>query len=302
MADPYQILGVTCEATLDDIRTAYRRLAKKNHPDLHPGDKGAEARFKEIASAYGIVGDEAKRAQFDSGKIDASGAEQHPQPERPSYRQHAESQAGSRYERPWNGAGQDQDDLIAELFGRHARAQARGIDITYTFAVDFIEAIGGAKKRVVMADGRTVDITIPAGLKDGQTLRLRGQGQPGLGGAEPGDVLVVVHVKHHPVFRRDGPDIRSTLPVTLAEAMAGKKVAVETVTGTVNLAVPKGSNTGTILRLRGKGVPTNGSNGDHLVELQVSLPTTADEEFVQYIVEWEAKHPYDPRKGLGAQS
>ena len=302
MADPYQILGVTREATLDDIRKAYRRLAKKNHPDLHPGDKGAEARFKEIASAYGIVGDEAKRALFDSGKIDASGAEQHPQPERPSYRQHAEAQSGSRYERHWNGAGQDQDDLIAELFGRHARAQTRGADVSYTFAVDFIDAIGGAKKRVVMADGRTLDIAIPAGLKDGQTLRLRGQGQPGLAGAEPGDVLVAVHVKPHPVFRRDGTDIRSTLPVTLAEAMAGKKVAVETVTGTVNLAVPKGSNTGTILRLRGKGVPSKGGNGDHLVELQVCLPASPDEDFIRSVVEWEAKHPYDPRKELGAQS
>ncbi len=302
MADPYQILGVSREATADAIRKAYRGLAKKNHPDLHPGDKGAEARFKEIASAYGIVGDETKRALFDSGKIDASGTEQHPQPERPSYRQHAESQPGFKYERHWSGAGGDEEDLIAELFGRRASANARGADVTYAFTIAFVEAINGAKKRVVMADGRTLDITIPAGLKDGQTLRLKGQGQPGSGAGEPGDVLVVVHVEPHPVFRRDGNDIHSVLPVTPGEALAGAKVTVETVSGTVKLAVPKGSNTGSILRLRGKGAPSKGGNGDHLVELRISLPTTPDDDFIQTVVEWEAKHPYNPRISQGAQS
>ena len=301
MPDPYQVLGVTSTAPLDDIRKAYRRLAKKNHPDLHPGDKGAEARFKDIATAYGIVGDEGQRALFDNGKIDATGAElppQQPQPaRRPSYREQAQAQPGFKYERRWNGNGADEDDLFAELFGRRERGPARGADVSYSLSVDFIEAIAGAKKRVVMADGRTLDIAIPAGLIDGQTLRLRGQGQPGAGGGETGDVLVVIHVKPHPVFRRDGASIRSTLPVTLGEALAGTKLAVDTVSGPVTLVVPKGSTSGTTLRLKGRGVPSPGGAGDHYIEIKVVLPPVPDDDLVAAIVAWEAKHPYDPRAG-----
>ena len=300
MTDPYQILGVTRTATAEEIRKAYLRLAKKNHPDLNPGDKGAEARFKEIASAYDIVGDETKRAQFDSGRIDASGAQQH-QAGRGQYRQHAEGQPGFKYERYWNSDGED-DDMFAELFRRHAAAKARGADIRYTFAIEFTEAIEGAKKRVVMADGKTLDITIPTGMKDGQTLRLRGQGQPGTPGGEPGDVLVEMHVKPHPIFRREGDDIHSTLPVTLGEALGGAKLEVETVSGKVNLTVPKGSHTGTRLRLRGKGVPSKAGAGDHFVELQVILPDHPDDDLVRAVVDWETKHPYDPRKAMGAAS
>jgi DnaJ-class molecular chaperone len=303
MADPYQILGVSREATQDEIRKAYRRLAKQNHPDLYPGDKGAEARFKEIASAYDIVGDEKKRARFDSGEIDASGAERQ-QSEREFYRQHAEAGPGSKYERRWDGTGHDeQDDLFAGIFGRRGpRAKARGADVGYTFSVEFTEAINGAKKRVVMGDGKTFDITIPVGSKDGQALRLRGQGHPGFGGGEPGDALVEIHVRPHSIFHREGNNIRSTLPVTPGEALAGAKVRVATVSGPVELAVPKGSNTGTILRLRRKGVPSAGGKGDHLVELQVILPDHPDDELVRCITEWETKHPYDPRERQEAQS
>lgn len=300
MADPYQVLGVARDATADEIRKAYRALAKKNHPDLHPGDAKAEARFKEIASAHSIVGDEGKRILFDSGKIDASGAELQQQPDRESYRHHAEAQPGFKYERGWNGSGFD-DDLLAELLRRGDRTRARGTDVHYTFAVEFIEAIVGAKKRVVMSDGKSVDIVIPAGLQDGQILRLRGQGQPGTGGADRGDMLVEVHVKPHPVFRRDGLNILSTLPVTLGQALGGAKLNVETVTGTVSVAVPKGGQTGTRLRLRGKGVPAKSKNGDHILELLVILPDDADEVFVRTVVEWEAQHSYDPKKKLGAR-
>lgn len=292
MADPYQVLGVSRDATADEIRKAYRGLAKKNHPDLNPGDRAAEARFKDIASAYAIVGDDAKRGLFDSGKIDASGAETQQQPERQSYRRHAEAQSGFKY-------GGD-DDVFAELFGRHARSQSRGRDVHYTLAIDFIEAITGGKKRVGMADGKMLDISIPPGLIDGQTLRLRGQGLPGASGADPGDILVEIHVKPHPVFRREGNDIRSTLPITLGEALGGAKLAVDTVTGTVNLAIPKSSKTGTKLRLRGKGVLSSEGAGDHFVELLVALPDNPDDEFVKSVVDWEANHPYDPRKGMGA--
>lgn len=298
MTDPYQILGVVRDATADEIRKAYRGLAKKSHPDLHPGDKKAEARFKEIASAYAIVGDETKRALFDSGKIDASGAELRPPPEREYYRQHADAQPGFKYQRGWGGSGLD-DELLAELFRSREREHARGADVRYTFAVDFLEAVRGARKRVVMSDGKTLDIEIPAGLQDGQTLRLRGQGQPGAAGAESGDILVLVDVRPHPVFRRDGPNILSTVPVTLGQALGGAKVDVETVSGTVSVAVPKGAQTGTRLRLRGKGVPAKSGAGDHMVELRVVLPDAADDEFIRTVVEWETKHPYDPRKKMG---
>lgn len=300
MPDPYEILGVSREATHDEICKVYRTLAKKSHPDLHPGDKAAESHFKEIASAYAILGDETKRAAFDSGKIDASGAEQQQRPQHESYRHYAEAGHGFKYDRPWTGNGHADDDLFAELFGR--RGNARGHDVHYTVAIDFIEAIRGAKKRVVMGDSRVLDITIPAGLRDGQTLRLRGQGATGVGQGGAGDVLVEVHVKPHGVFQRDGDDIRSTLPVTLGQALAGAKIVTETVSGAVTLTVPKGSNTGKIMRLRGKGVPTKGKIGDHLVELKVVLPEALDEDLIRSIVAWEAGHPYDPRKTQGAAS
>ena len=153
-----------------------------------------------------------------------------------------------------------------------------------------------------MADGKALDISIPAGLKDGQTLRLRRQGHAGFGGAEPGDALVEIHVEPHSIFRRDGSSIRSTLAVTAGEALAGAKVRVDTVSGAVDLAIPKGSNTGTILRLRGRGVPSKDKSGDHLVELQIVLPEHPDEDLVRCITEWEAKHPYDPRKRQEFQS
>jgi DnaJ-class molecular chaperone len=294
MQDPYQILGVTKDATAEEIRKAYRSLAKKNHPDLHPGNKTAEARFKEIASAYGIVGDETKRKLFDSGNIDATGATVNRQPDHESYRQHAEARPGFKYERHFGGSGGD-DDLFAEFFSQRANSTARGADSNYTFAVEFLDAVNGAKKRVVMADGKTLDIVIPAALKDGQTLRLRGQGQPGYGGGEAGDVLVAIHVKPHPSLKRDGNDIRSILPVTPGEALGGGKVPVGTIAGTVNLTIPKASNSGTILRLRGKGVPSKDRQGDHLVELRIVLPDQPDDDLTRAVVEWEVSHPYDPR-------
>jgi DnaJ-class molecular chaperone len=298
MADPYEVLGVKRDASVDEIRKAYRRLAKKNHPDLHPGDGAAEARFKEIASANDIVGDAKKRAQFDSGEIDASGQARPPVQERPSYRAHAEAPGGARYDRHWDGAGDGAHDLFAELFGgRDRRPPPRGADIHYTLAVDFLDAINGAKKRVVMADGRTIDIAIPIGLKDGQTLRLRGQGHPGAEGAPQGDTLVETHVSPHPLFRRDGRDIRSTLAVTIGEALGGAKVRVQTVSGAVDLTLPKGANADTIVKLRGKGIPLASGAGDQFVDLKIVLPKAPDDALIAAVTAWEAAHPYNPREG-----
>lgn len=317
MADPYQVLGVSRDATADAIRKAYRRLAKQHHPDLNPGDKSAEAKFKEVQGAYDIVGDEAKRKRFDAGEIDATGAETGPsQAERDYYRRYAEQGGqGFRYQRAGAGGpdagGFSEADLgsvFEDLFGQRGgrpRGPRRGGDISYTLTVDFADAVKGATKRVVMADGKTLDITIPAGLEDGQVLRLRGQGRPGSEGAPAGDALVEIQVAQHPQMKREGRDLRSTLPVTLGEALGGGTVTAETLWGPVKLKIPKGANSGTVLRLRGKGVPApksgGGEAGDHFVELLVMLPDNPDEALAKAVTDWEAGHPYKPKGSQGVR-
>ena len=309
MADPYDVLGVPRDASQDDIRKAYRRLAKKYHPDLNPGDAEAESKFKDISAANGILGDEAQRARFDRGEIDESGAERPPQR---SYRHYAEEEPGFQYYRWGQPEGSDDfGDIFADLFGRGSAGggerrgvKARGGNVNYTMTVDFLEAVNGAKKSVTMPDGKQLAITIPAGLKDGQTLRLKGQGRPGFGDGEHGDALVTVNVRDHPVFTRDGDTIRSRLDITLSEALSGAKVRVETVSGEVNVSVPRNANSGDTLRLRGKGAPVRGTakRGDHLVELRIRLPAAADDELRALVAEWEARHPYNPRDAKEAVS
>lgn len=311
MATPYDVLGVPKTATDDEIRAAYRKLAKANHPDLNPGNKEAEHRFKEIAAAYAIIGDAAKRKRYDAGEIDETGAEQ---PERQYYRQYAEAEPGSKYE--WGGELGGYDDLggiFSELFGRGrpgeehgARAQfrARGADVRYKLAIEFLEAVNGCKKRVDLPDGRTIDVLVPAGVEDGQQLRLARLGAPGIGGGPAGNAIIEIEIRPHAMFRREGTTIKSVLPITLKEALAGASVRVETVTGSIDLRVPKGSNSGNVLRLKGKGVPDPKSSkrGDHLIELRIMLPERPDAELERLVTEWEAQHPYDPRKTMGGGS
>jgi DnaJ-class molecular chaperone len=306
MADLYATLEVPRTASDEEIRAAYRRLAKVNHPDLNPGNKAAEQKFKAISAAYEILGDAEKRRRYDAGEIDESGAER--QPERRFYRQYAESGPSFRSE---TGGFDDFDDLggIFSDVLRRGRAQsgggaegfrARGGDSRYRLVIDFLEAANGAKKRIDLPDGRSLDITIPPGASEGQVLRLAGMGTPGIGGGPAGDALIELGVRPHPVFRREGNDIRSVVPVTLKEAIAGGSIRVETISGAVDLRVPKSSNSGTVLRLRGRGVAgPHGQQGDHLVELRVMLPDTPDAELERIVSEWEAKHPYNPRRGSG---
>src|SRR3974377_1297901 len=208
MADPYQTLGVKKTATEEEIRKAYRKLAKEHHPDLNPGNKEAEARFKEISAAYALLSDPEKRRAYDAGEIDAQGQ---PQAERRFYRDYAGAGAGFRYEQPEDlGGFEDLGDIFADLMrGRRgagtrgageAQFRMRGGDVHYTLPVEFLEAVNGAKKRVDMPDGKTLDITIPAGVEDSQTLRLKGQGTAGLGGGPAGDALITVTVRPHPFF------------------------------------------------------------------------------------------------------
>ena len=303
MADPYKTLGLTKTATDEEIRKAYRKLAKEHHPDLNPGNKEAEARFKDISAAYTLLSDPEKRRAFDAGETDASGQ---PQAERRFYRDYAGAGGGFRYERPEDlGGFADLGGVFADLMqgrrggqrgGPGTQFRMRGGDVHYALPVEFLEAVNGAKKRIDMPDGKTLDIAIPAGVQDGQTLRLKGQGAPGLGGGPAGDALITVTVRPHPVFRRDGHDIRSVLPITLNEALSGGSVPVETITGPVSLKIPKHSNSGRILRLRGKGVQGK-VKGDHLVELQVTMPPHPDEALEKAVAEWESRHPYNPRGG-----
>ena len=301
-ADPYETLGVKKDASQADLQKAYRRLAKKLHPDLNPGNKKAEEDFKKVSAAYDLLGDAEKRARFNRGEIDASGAER---PRQRFYRDFADrshpyaSDAGFA---DFEGA----DDVLSEIFGRAGRGgrsnlRMRGQDVHYRIELDFLDAINGGKKQIALADGETLDLTIPPGTRDGQILRLRGKGQPGIGGGEPGDALIEIAVRQHPVFTREGDDIHIELPVALADAVLGGKVNVPTPTGTVAMTVPKWANTGTVLRLKGKGVPRpDGSRGDEYVTLKVMLPDKPDPELEKFIAQWRSAQAGAGRKAMGA--
>jgi DnaJ-class molecular chaperone len=301
--NPYEVLGVKPEASEEEIRSAYRKLAKRHHPDLNPGNKQAESRFKEIAAAYDILSDKDKRARFDRGEIDASGAER-PEHAYSRYRGFAEGAPGEKYEyhAAEGMAPEDLDDLFG-FFGRGARGggpvRMRGADQHYSLTVDFLTAINGARQRLNLAPDRSLEVTIPAGVRDGQILRLQGQGSPGLNGGPPGDALIEVRVAPHPYFRREGDDIHLELPVTLGEAVLGAKVTVPTPTGAVAMTIPPNANTGQVLRLRGKGAPRpGGGQGDEYVTLKLVLPEGGDAELARFMREWAPKHPYDPRRGM----
>jgi DnaJ-class molecular chaperone len=305
MANPYETLGVAPNASQNDIRKAYRKAAKETHPDLNPGKSEAEKRFKEINAAYDIIGDADKRKRYDSGEIDETGAER--QPERHFYREYAEADPGTRYSRrgaSTGGHGNRGDDFDYDAFADLFRGRGEGgeirmppQDVRYTLEIDFLDAVNGAHKVVAMPDGKTLDIAIPAGINDGQVLRLKGQGLPGSDG-KVGDAYVEISVRPHPDFQREGHDILSTLPISLGEALNGANVHVETVDGPVDVKVPKGAKEGTKLRLRGKGVSRGkeGGRGDQLLAIHIVPPEGTDEALAQFMAEWEKTHPQNPRR------
>jgi DnaJ-class molecular chaperone len=300
--DPYAALGVARTATQDEIKKAYKKIAKESHPDLNPGDPGATARFKAAAAAHDLLKDPEKRARFDAGEIDASGQER---PERRFYREYAEGpEATYHTSRGFEDFGEF-SDVFADLFGQRARGGAgtegvrmRGPDRHYTLEVVFLEAARGATRRITLPDGAVLDVKIPEGLADGQTIRLRGKGGEGIGGGPPGDALVTVTVEPHPFFRREGDDILAELPISLDEAVLGGRVEVPTIDGRVALTVPKGASTGRVLRLRGKGVKRGTARGDQLVTLKIVAPPEVDAELEAFFRRWREGHAYDPRKGV----
>jgi DnaJ-class molecular chaperone len=295
-ADPYTVLGVKKTASQDDIQKAYRRLAKKLHPDLNPGNKQAEEQFKDVSAAYDLLGDVAKRARYDRGEIDATGAER---PQHRFYRDFADS--GSQYTSDAGFADFPADDILSQIFGREGRGniRMRGSDVHYRLDLDFLDAINGGKRQITLPDGSVLDVNIPAGTHDGRVLRLRGKGRPGIGGGPSGDALVEIEVRPHRIFTRKGDDIHVDLPISLSEAVLGGKVKVPTPTGSVTMTVPKWSNTGTVLRLKGKGVPrVDGSKGDEFVALKVMLPEKPDPELEKFVAQWRGA--YTPRQAMEA--
>lgn len=291
--DPYEILGVAKTASQDEIKKAYRKLAKTHHPDLHAGDETAEQRFKEISQAYALLGDADKRGRYDRGEIDASGQER---PQHPFHDPGGHGPGGFRYETHQDqGDLGDLGDLFSGLFGArgfrgHGGFESRGMgpfpgqDIRYELAVDFLDAVKGAKRRVAMTDGKGLDITLPKGLRDGQTIRLKGKGLPGSNGGAPGDALVTITVRPHSTFRRDGDDIHMTQPIPLVDAVLGGKIQVPTIDGSVALTVPENSSSGRVLRLKGRGVKRDGKPAGSLyVTLQIVLPSPADPDLAAFL-------------------
>jgi DnaJ-class molecular chaperone len=294
---------VSRSATADEIRRAYRALAKELHPDVRPGDKAAEDRFKKATAAFNMLSDPTTKARFDRGEIDADGNERMAFNARPRQgaRAHAGAGAGPGAG-PGAGAGGDAFDLgdiFSDLFGpgfgsSRGYSRMRGRDIRFTLEVDFLDAINGARKRISLAEGRTLDVAIPAGVESGQVLRLKNQGGAGVQGGPAGDALVELSVKPHAFFRREGQDVHMDLNISLTEAVEGGKVQAPTPTGNVTLTVPAGSNTGKTLRLKGKGVA---GQGDQFVRLQVVLPEIPDEDLKKFVKKWPKRDYTPPRPG-----
>jgi DnaJ-class molecular chaperone len=308
-SDPYTVLGVPRSASADEIRKAFRKLAKQHHPDTNPNNKAAEERFKQVSGAFDILGDAEKKKKFDAGEIDNDGRE--------TFRGFAGGQG------PWgpppgggfsgrgggfhaeNFEGVDLGDILGEMFGGGRGGAGgrgggfggfsqRGGDVRARLEIDLEDAIKGGKKRIAFSDGRTIDVTIPKGAQEGQTLRLKGQGSPGRAG--PGDAFIELAFAQHPIYRREGETLVMDVPITAYDAVLGGKVEAPTPDGPVTLTIPKGSNSGARLRLKGRGlIDAQGRRGDLFARLMVTLPE-GDAELEKFAETWKSKRPYAPKR------
>jgi len=314
--DPYSVLGVSRSASAEDIKKAYRKLAKQHHPDLKPGDAANEERFKEISAAYTLLSDAEKRAKFDRGEIDSSGQDRHAGFGSRSHAGRGRAYSGNADDSFFSSTGGGGDDWFSDLFGGGRRRGAggagagsssgpkvRGSDIAYSVTVPFLEAAQGTKRRINLSNGKSIDVAVPPGTENEQKLRLKGQGLPGMGGMPNGDAIIEVHVEPHPHFTRQDGDIHVDVPITLNEAVLGATIHVPTISGKVALKIPPGTNTGATLRLRGKGVVSQATKqpGDQYVKLKVVLPDPPDAELVKFMEQWAKTRSYDVRKKAGLE-
>jgi DnaJ-class molecular chaperone len=311
------VLGVGRDASEDEIKRAYRKLAKKLHPDLNPGKKSIEAQFKEVTAAYDFLSDTHKRARYDRGEIGPDGAEKmrfrHPGGDPfgagagagpfgggfagagPRGRARPGAGAGAGAAGGGGGFGAGLDDIIADFLGRGRKGAAASAaePPAQKIKVGFLEAARGGKHRVTFSDGRNIDISIPAGIEAGQKLRLKD--------AKAGEIYLEIEIEPHPLFTRKDKDIHVDIPVTLVEAVLGATITVPTIHGAVALKVPRGSNSGATLRLKGKGITTSGASGDQFVKLRVTLPDPPDPELVKFLERWAQGHDYEVRGKMGTE-
>lgn len=321
MANPYTLLGVSQTASQDEIKQAYRKLARKMHPDLNPDDPKAEDKFKEISAAYDILSDPEKRKRFDAGEIDESGKE------RPGYgfggfgggNPYQGRRAGGGFEgfnfdfggaQSAGGRKRSGFDFFSSMFDgantgedffanmKNRARKSQGENVNYDLTVSFLDAAVGREKEIRLPNGKVLNVKIPAGTNDQTVLRLKGQGAAGVGGGANGDALIRIQVQPHPYFTRSGDDILLDVPVTLQEAVLGAKVTIPTLEGKVALSIPANSNSGSILRLRGKGIKTQTKTGDLLVKLYIVLPEKPDADLVRFMREWKPA-AQDPRAKAG---
>ena len=307
MKNPYQTLGVKNSASDAEIKKTYRKLAKELHPDRNPGNAAVEKRYKAISAAYSILGDKKQRAKFDRGEIDASGAKAHPFAG-------ARAGGGGGFEEVFRGfkPGQQRhefhmeaggEDFFSELFGLGRgrggpRGPRRGQDLLYSVSIAFIDAAHGSRQKVRLDTGKTLSVKIPAGVRDGQQIRLSGQGRAGAAGGKAGDALIEVKIKPHPFFERNGDDIHIEVPITVDEAVLGAKISVPTIDKPLSVTVPKGSSSGRKLRLKGKGIKRGKKAGDQIVKLKIVLPKKADPELEAFLEKWRQDKSYEVRKDM----
>ena len=304
--DPYTTLGVPRSASADEIRKAFRKLAKQHHPDHNPDNPKAEETFKHVTAAFDILGDADKRKKFDRGEIDADGRESARGFGGGGFNPGGFGRGGRRPGGRASGAfeGMDFEDILSDVFSRNAggpgmgaRGPQKGDDLKLKLEIDLEEAIKGGAKRITLPDGQTLDLTLPPASREGQVMRLRGKGAPGGRGGPDGDALIELSIKPHPVYRMEGTDLHMDLPVSVPDAILGAKVDAPTPDGQVSLTVPRHANSGQVLRLKGRGAAdAQGRRGDLLAHLVVTLPDLPDEALEAFAREWRAKRPYTPRR------